>query len=76
MTIKRLHPKNSDARVRPLQGNEAVELYAAEIACKIAALGEQADLLRAELAESTQLLDQIDEGAAHRVKRAANENQQ
>ena len=60
MTIKRTYPKGSAARVRPLQGDEAVELYAAEIACKIAALSEQADLLRAEIGESQQLLRDID----------------
>lgn len=59
MTTKRMHPKNASAGVRPLQGDEAVELYAAEIARKIAALSEQTDLLRAEIVESGQLLDAI-----------------
>lgn len=60
MTEKK-HPAPADARVMPLAGEEAVELYAAEIARKIAKLGEQADLLRAELAESQQLLRDIEE---------------
>lgn len=61
MTTKGVHPKRSSARERPLQGDEAVALYAAEIARKIAEIGEQADLLRAEIAESGQMLNEIDE---------------
>lgn len=59
MTGKRLGPSDAGAGERPLQGEEAVELYAAEIVRKIAALSEQAVLLRAEIAESGQLLDAI-----------------
>jgi hypothetical protein len=59
MPVKRMHPRSASAGGRPLQGDEAVELYAAEIARKIAALSQQADLLRAKIAESGQLLDAI-----------------
>lgn len=59
MTTKKMHPKNSSTRERPLQGNEAVELYAAEIARKVAEISEQVDLLRSEISESEQLLDGI-----------------
>ena len=52
MTIKRTYPKGSAARVGPLQGDEAVELYAAEIAWDFVALSEQADLLPAEMGKA------------------------
>ena len=59
MKIKNLHPKSSSSHTGPLQGEEAVELYTAEIVRKIAALSEQATLLRAEIGDSRQLLDEI-----------------
>ena len=60
MTSKKLPTKKSNVRVMPLKGEEAVQLYAAEIVRNIAALGEQAGLLQAEIAGSKQLLDEID----------------
>lgn len=60
MTTNKKSSVKSDEGAMPLAGEEAVELYAAEIARKIAALSEQADLLRAEIAESQQLLRDIE----------------
>ncbi|HZD90983.1 MAG TPA: hypothetical protein VE224_12850 [Pseudolabrys sp.] len=53
-------PARGKPRSMPLSGAEAVELYAAEIARKIAALGEQARRLQAEVAESRQILRDIE----------------
>ena len=61
MKIKNLHPKSSSTHTEPLRGEEAVELYTAEIVRKIAALSEQAVLLKGEIGESRQLLDEIQE---------------
>ena len=64
MNNKRMPPKKSDTPATPLQGEEAVQLYTAEIARNIAALGEQAGLLKAQIAGSKKLLDEIDRGQA------------
>jgi hypothetical protein len=47
------------ARRRAQRRLIALELYAAEIARKIAAFSEQAALLRTEIAENGRLLDEI-----------------
>lgn len=60
MSIEKIPLNKSSVRNMPLEGEEAMQLYAAEIASKIIALNKQVALLQAEFAERKQLLREID----------------
>jgi uncharacterized small protein (DUF1192 family) len=60
MSIEKMPPHKSNGRNMSLGGEEAMQLYAAEIARKVIELNTQVALLQAEIAERKQLLRDLD----------------
>lgn len=60
MSIEKMPRNKSNKSNMSLEGEEAVQLYAAEIARKVTTLNKQAGLLLAEFAEMKQALREIE----------------